>query len=140
MLLRKKAPITVSLPETGRVFNSILTGIIPRRFPLCRRKFERLHVTQQKAVAKEIADKNLEGCDITAEILSNEFSDAAFELTWKNALFAIAAPYGLIDIAGKPVGRTAARMLAQARRAFNSARQDHLQHERLHKLRAQGLS
>jgi hypothetical protein len=119
-LLQKGAPIGIDSPDAGRA--QILKGIVPTRFPLLKRKMERVEARRSAAVEHETRIKNLTPIIMTDDDIIAEFKEAAMQLTWKRALIAVGIQYGLVDEVGRPVSPWARRFLARARTAHRNSR------------------
>jgi len=131
-LLRQRAPIRLSMPEMPG--HTLPLVAVPKKFPLCRKaavKLEAKRSAEVKRVMRKHKDKPI--IQINAEYLIHAFEDAAMELTWEQAKRFIGQEYGLTDIEGRPITAWVRRLLPKARRAYNVARRDFLQDERLRK-------
>jgi len=125
MLLRRKALIAVDTPEAGGVH--ILANLVPSRFPLLKRKIDRLEARRSGAMEKLIAERNLQVRTITDDDILRRFEDAAMELTWKQAVIAVGLENGLVDETGRPLTPRSRRILDKAKRRYTRARREFLQ-------------
>jgi len=124
-LLRAGAPITVNNPEAGKV--RIFYDLIPPRFPLLKRLFDKLEARRARKIEREVKAKMIPTYEISDDQIVSEFADyEAAALRWKQALVAVGLHYGLTDETGRPKNRWAARLVKRAKRAHTSARRNHL--------------
>jgi hypothetical protein len=114
-LLKAGAPITINNPEAGAAH--ILKDIVPARFPLLKRKMDRVEALRQKSVEHTARIKKLSTIPISDEDIIHKFEDAALELTWKPALLHIGLENGLVDEEARPVNQWARRLVARARKS-----------------------
>lgn len=135
-LLRQKAPITIGFPEAPGV-GRILEDTVPKRFPLARRKMNRVNAKAQRQLEKmwqALGDENkvinMEDQDIIAEFGDNQ--SAAF-VPWQTVLCNIGAQYGLLNVDGKPKNKWAARIIKEGQKAHRRVRREHLESERFQK-------
>jgi hypothetical protein len=128
-LLRKGARISIANPEAGRVIS--LADVVPRRFPLLRRKMqvaESHRVSQMLAVMR---NTNAAVIEVTGADIVRQFEDAALEVTWKGGLAAIGLENGLVDETGRPVNRWAAQIIRRSRKAYMRSRRVYLNAKRI---------
>jgi hypothetical protein len=83
-LLRKKAPISIADPEAGEA--RVQSELVPARFPLLKRKMDRIAAKQRKPLERFIKANRLTPHDISDEEIIREFEYHAWESTWKEAL------------------------------------------------------
>ena len=124
-LLHLRAPIAIDIPEAGGV--RILANLVPSRFPLFKRKIDRLEARRSSAIEKRIVERNLQARLITDDDILRRFEDAAMELTWKQAVIAVGLEYGMVDETGRPLTRRSRRVLDGAKRRHARARRNQLQ-------------
>jgi hypothetical protein len=126
-LLKRRAPVSVYCGEAGRA--KILNGIIPKQFPLLRKKMERIEKQRVRELEAHFKSHPPDGKQvITNDDIVAEFEDEErVAVTWKQARFAVGLQYGLTDEAGRPVDGWAKRLLERGRRAHAAARRYHLQ-------------
>jgi hypothetical protein len=115
-LLQLNAPIAIDTPEAGSV--RILANLVPRRFPLLKRKIDNAEARRSKPLEKLIAEQDLRVRLITDEDILLEFEDAAMELPWKKAVIAVGLENGLVDETGRPLTRRSRSLLDKARRRY----------------------
>jgi hypothetical protein len=125
-LLQLKAPIAVDTPEAGSV--RILANLVPRKFPLLKRKIDNAEARRSKPLEKLIAEHDLPVRVITDEDILGEFEDAAMEITWKKAVIAVGLEKGMVDETGRPLNSRWRRLLDKAKRRHARARRDNLQY------------
>jgi hypothetical protein len=82
-LLRLRGPIAIDIPEAGGV--RILSNLVPSRFPLLKRKIDRLQTRRNRSLNKPIAERNLHAPLVSDHDILGDFEQAATELTWKRA-------------------------------------------------------
>lgn len=126
MLLRRKALIAIDTPEAGSVH--ILANLVPSRFPLLKRKIDRLEARRSGAMEKLIAERNLQVRTMTDDDILQRFEDAAMELTWKQALMVVGLENGLVDETGRPLTARSRRILGKAKPKHTRARREFLQY------------
>jgi hypothetical protein len=128
-LLRKKAPISIADPEAGGA--RVQSELVPARFPLLKRKMDRIAAKQRKPLERFIKANRLTPHDISDEEIIRDFEYHAWESTWKEALSALGfGEYHLTDETGRPLNARFQRLLARAQKAHSRARRRHLQEER----------
>ena len=137
MLLRRKALIGIDEPESGGVL--VPANLIPSRFPLLKRKIDKLEARRVRAIEKYTAEHNLPIQSITEEDIIRNFEDVAPELPWKQAVIAVGLEHGLVDEIGRPLTRLSRRILDKAQPRHTSARRDFFQ-DRKAELERQRLS
>jgi predicted SprT family Zn-dependent metalloprotease len=127
-LLRKKAPISIADPEAGKA--RVQSELMPARFPLLKRKMDRIAVKQRKPLERFIKANRLTPHDISDEEIIRDFEYQAWESTWKEALSALGfIKYHLTDETGRPLNARCRRLLAKAQKAHSRARRRYLQEE-----------
>jgi hypothetical protein len=120
-LLRRGALVTIETGDVGGV--RILDDIVPRRFPLRRKKVQRLEARRANDISHLVAQKKLPTETITDERVITDFGDAEIaELAWKAALLIVGAEYGLTDETGRPKNEWARRIVAKAEKVHRNAR------------------
>lgn len=129
-LLRMRAPIAIHTGEAGGA--RIFANLVPARFPLLKRKIDRLEAKRSKAIENYVAQRNLSWETITREDVLRRFEDAAGELTWKKALIAVGLENGMVDDTGRPLTGSQP-LLVKAKRAHSRARRDYLRAEKARK-------
>jgi hypothetical protein len=123
-LLQLRAPVAIETAEAGGV--RILANLVPSRFPLLKRKIDRLEARRSRAIEKFSAESDVQPQLVTYDDILRDFEDAAMELTWKQALLALGLQNGLVYETGEPLpGRR--RLLEEARRRHARARREYLQ-------------
>jgi hypothetical protein len=138
-LLRQKAPITIGFPEASHL-GPLREDVVPKRFPLARRKMERAARKAERGRAKFFRDYeathgkrdviHMDNQDLIAEF--GDEQNAALH-PWSTVLLNIGAENGLIDIDGKPKNKWAARIIEEGRKAHRRVRREHLECERFQK-------
>ena len=130
-LLRRGALAAIETGDAGGGV-SIYDDLVPRRFPLLRKRMQRLERRRQKKLDRYVAKKGLTSTYISNEQLASEFGEVDLgAFTWKNALLAVGLQYGLVDDTGRPVSAWARRVVAKGKKVHRSARRWHLEEERL---------
>jgi hypothetical protein len=139
-LLRQKAPITVGFPEASHL-GPLREDVVPKRFPLARRKMDRAAREAQRerdkffreyeATHGKVDVINMEDQDIIAEFGDNQ--RAAF-VPWLTILCDIGTQYGLLNVDGKPKNKWASRIIEEGQKAHRRVRREHLESERFQKL------
>lgn len=124
-LLRLRAPIAIDTPEAGSI--RILSDLVPSRFPLLKRKIDRLQTRRDRALNRLIAERNLPVRTVTDDDILGEFEQAATELTWKQAVIVVGIYNGLADETGRPSTRRSRRLLNEAKRRHARSRRNYLQ-------------
>jgi len=121
-LLRDGAPITVTDGCHGAV--RIMANLVPVRFPLLKRKVDRLEARRAKPFVELIKAKRVPVHDVTEEEILERFCDidAGAAMTWKNACVVIGIEYALTDDRGRPLTAFARRVIAKARSKHYRAR------------------
>lgn len=130
-LLQRRAPVGIDTPEAGKV--RILADLVPPRFPLLKRRMDRVEARRRKALEREIAKHNLTEEVITDDDILREFEESAGELTWKEAVIVVGLRNGMVDETGRPLTSWSRRILDKAKRKHTQARRDHLQYMKLYK-------
>jgi hypothetical protein len=131
-LLRQGAPVSIGSPETGGVV--ILSGVVPKRFPLCCALMEKAERQREKEVyavaAKEHA--SFSGETIGLETIAGQVERLVSEngVMPNMAIKCVSAEYGLTNIEGKPTSRWAGKVLKAARKAAKRARHEYLAERR----------
>jgi hypothetical protein len=128
-LLRQGARISIANPEAGQVKS--LANVVPRRFPLLRRKMEKAETRRTNQVLAAAQAANTPTVEIADDYIISEFADAALEVTWEGALAAIGIEYGLIDETRRPLNRWAAGIIKRGRSTYLKSRRAHLQEQKL---------
>lgn len=127
-LLRMRAPVAVETAEAGDVH--ILANLVPFRFPLLKRKIDKLEARRRSALEKLISERDVPTTLITDNDILDEFEDAAMELTWKQAVRVVGIENGLIDETGRPLDGRARRLLNQAKPRHARVRRNFLEMKR----------
>jgi hypothetical protein len=67
--------------------------------------------------------------EVSDEEILGKFEDAAAVdgLNWRDSLWQVGRRYGLIDVGGEPASKSAARVIAKARKAYRRWRRDFLE-------------
>jgi SprT-like family protein len=114
-ILRQGAPMEISSSEMPGA--PVCADAIPDRFPLCKKAVKRLERAQQKAMRKLPLE---EAFDIDEDYMEERFEAAAAQgFTWDDARLTIGMECGLLDVAGKPKGKWATKLLSHGREAFH---------------------
>jgi hypothetical protein len=128
-LLRCGAPVTIDFGEAGNVI--ILADLVPSRFPLLKRKMDRLEVHRQKEFEEGANDDTRPPHDVTEDEILRDFEELAMDAKpWKRTLTAVGREYGLTDECGRPLTAWARRLVAKARKLYSQTRRDQLKNER----------
>jgi len=130
-LLYLGAPIAIDIPEAGGV--RMLANLVPSRFPLLKRKIDRLEARRSSAIEKLIVERNLQARLITDDDILGDFEEAAMELTWRKAVIAVGLENGLVDETGRPLTRWSRRVLDKAKSRHARARRNYLQLRKAHR-------
>ena len=122
-LLEQGAPIGVGAPEAGGL--NILQGVVTSQFPLLKRRMDRAETRRRKPIDDLIRTKHLPAIEIDEEDILHEFEEAAWELTWKQALIVIGRQHGLVYENGQPLkDRRAVDILKRAETAPDAEGED----------------
>jgi hypothetical protein len=141
-LLRQKAPVTISFPETGGLEN--FKDAVPSRFPFARRALNAAHERQLRDREKAARTDRESGFDdviMTDQDVAREFGECdAAALPWKRALWIVGSNFGLLDVDRRPKNRWAANIIEQGRKIHRQARREVLETRRIKtEFSAQGL-
>jgi SprT-like family len=114
-LLRRGAVATIETGDAGGV--RILDDIVPSRFPLLRKRVQRLEVRRANKINRLVAEKKLPTETIADDRIINDFANGEIaELPWKHALVVVSDQYGLTDETGRPKNEWARRIVAKAKK------------------------
>ncbi len=117
-LLRAGAPIKLTSAEMPG--HHILDNV-PSRFPLCRRAAQRLERARRRQVERDA--QGLDEQIVTDDEIAGQFGyAAAYGLTWKRALLAVGAQWGLLDVGGEPSSARARRIIEMGEREHRKGR------------------
>jgi hypothetical protein len=126
-LLRLKAPVAVDTGDAGGV--RLLANLVPSRFPLLKRKMDRLEARRNEAIEKRIAATGATVEQLTDDQIVHYFERGEAEaLPWKKAALALGPQLGLTDEVGRALTSWARRILARAYRVHARARRDYLEY------------
>jgi len=132
MLLRKGAPLTLTIndPEAGNV--RLFHNLVPSRFPLLKRKMEHVQDKRNKEIEKWAAVNGAGTCTctITDDEIVQKFGECE-RYPWNLAARLISYEYGLTDECGRPVNGWARNILTRGRKVHTRARRERLAYERL---------
>lgn len=130
-LLRQGAPITVNIAEGGMV--DVLANLVPKRFPLLKRRMDRIESRRAKQINDMVKAKNLPTYDVTEEQILERFRDVdgGASLPWLSAIRAVGLEFALTDETGRPLTAFARRIIAKGHKVHARARRDYLEDQRL---------
>lgn len=128
-LLRRKAPISIADPEAGAVVRSV-SEVVPLRFPLVRRKMERIAAKQRQPLERYLKAKKLRPSEISDEEIICQFENVAAETTWRQALSVVGLRNQLVDETGRPLNARFRRLVAMGKKAHARARRSHVKEAR----------
>jgi hypothetical protein len=130
-LLSRRALVTIETGDAGGV--RFYSEVVPHRFPLLRKKMQKLEARRISKIERYAAKKTL-GTEFSSgddDIVSN-FQDAEIAaFPWTRALRAMGTEYGLTDETGRPINAWARRIIAKAKPVHRKAHRNHLEHQKL---------
>lgn len=129
-LLRRGALATIETGDAGGI--RFYGEVVPRRFPLLRKKMQRLEARRADPIKRLLAEKKISAETITGDMIVEDFRKPdVMALPWKRALLCIGLEYGLTDESGRPVNARARSIVRKGKKVHSRARRDHLEYEKL---------
>ncbi len=125
MLLRKKAPVNISIADAGRVTS--YSDLVPERFPLLKTKMDRLEKRRRNSLERFVRAQKINVRNISDDDIISDFRSAATQMTWKEAVLYVGIENHMVDESGRPLNRWARQLLSPARQEFTLARRNYLE-------------
>jgi hypothetical protein len=102
-LLRRGAPFNTGAEDAGVV--DFCGEVVPKRFPLLRKRIQRLARLEVNKVRQKAAEENFPIHIVSDAEILKEFEDPEIvEMRWQRALRFVGDRFGLTDETGRPSG------------------------------------
>ena len=112
----------------------VLANLVPKRFPLLKRRMDRIEARRAKRINDMVKAKNLPTHDVTEEQILDRFRDAdgGASLPWLSAVRRVGLEFALTDETGRPLTAFARRIIAKGRKIHRGARRDYLEERKIY--------